>query len=140
MSTKQPNIQFTHVEKKHKEEWNIFFTQGFISISNVYNITTIKVNFPEEDHWTYEEREETFSQGSFERGGLIKNSHFTLTVDVREYMNENDGEFDPDYHELGENEGYLVLESKTITIQLPIPYKLALSLLKFMSGSMNLVG
>ena len=55
-------------------------------------------------------------------------------------MDENDGEFNPDYHEIGENEGYLVLESKTITIQLPIPYKLALSLLKFMSGSTDLNG
>jgi hypothetical protein len=127
MSIKQPNIQFTHVEKKHKEEWNISFTQGFISISNVYNITTIKVDFPEEDHWTYEEIEKTESEDSVERGGLIKNSHFILIVDVKEYVSE-------------ENEGYLYLESKTITIQLPIPYKLALSLIKFMSGSMDLVG
>jgi len=129
MSTKQPNIQFTHVEKKHKEEWNISFTQGFISISNVYNITTIKVDFPEEDHWTYEEIEKTESEDSVERGGLIKNSHFILIVDVREYMDIDKSE---------ENEGYLYLESKTITIQLPIPYKLALSLIKFMSGSTDL--
>ena len=150
MTTKQvydkegtTNFQYTYVEKINKtkiNEWNVFFTQGFISISNVYDITKIKINFPEEDHWTYEEREQTATEGCFERGGLIKNSHFTLTVDVREYMDDDDDDFDPDYHETGDPEGYIVVQSKTINVTLCIPYKLALSLMKFMSGSTDLDG
>jgi hypothetical protein len=137
------NFQYTYVEKigkKIKEEWNVFFTQGFISISNVYNITKIKVNFPEDDHWIYEEREETSTEGCFERGGEIKNNHFTLKVDVREYMDINNPVFNPDYHETGDPEGYIVLDNKIITVELPIPYKLALSIMKFMTGSTNLDG
>lgn len=148
MSTKQvfdkegtTNFQYTFIEnisKKKKEEWSVFFTQGFIGIMNVYNITSIKINFPEEDHWTYEEREVTLTEGCFERGGLIKNNHFTLTVDVREYMDKDNDDFDPEYHEIGEPEGYIVVESKTINLTLCIPYKLALSIIKFISGSTDL--
>jgi len=128
-------IYYEYVSKKNKDEWKIEFTQGCINIMNVYNTTRIKINYPIEDHWMYQEIVKTYVNNAFEQGGMIKNNHFILQVEVREYMDPNNHEFDPKYHEIGDNEGYIMMESKTINVELSIPYKLALSIMKFMSGS-----
>ena len=139
------NFQFTFIDKRelrkrHHQEWNVFFTQGFISIHNVSKNTRIRVNFPEEDHWVHEKRESEWRDGGICRGAEIKTNHFTLTADVREYIDSDNPEFDPDYHTEGENEGYLELVSKNSTINMEIPYKLATNLIKFMGGSTDLDG
>ena len=139
------NFQCTFIDKsglrkKNRPEWHMFFTQGFISIQNYSNQTRIKVNFPEEDHWVYEERETAPRDGSYFRGAEIKTKDFTLTADVREYLDAEDPEFDPEYDEEGENEGYLELDTKIGYISISIPYKLALNLIKFMAGSTDLEG
>ena len=150
MATKQlydkegtTNFQFTFVDKtplkkRNYKEWHVFFTQGFISIQDYSTQSRIKVNFPEEDHWVYEERESSSSSGSFCKGAEIKTKDFTLTVDVREYMDPEDAEFDPEYHEEGSPEGYLELNTKISHITISIPYKLALNLIKFMAGSTDM--
>ena len=38
------NFQYTF-KVKRKTEWHVFFTQGFISIRDVFGITKIKINF-----------------------------------------------------------------------------------------------
>jgi len=147
MATKQvydkegtTNFQFTFVDKtplkkRNYKEWHVFFTQGFISINDHSGQTHLKVNYPEEDHWVYEERDVTCNSGSFCRGAEIKTKDFTLIVDVREYLEPDDPDFDPEYNEEGSPEGYLELNTKISHITISIPYKLALNLMKFMAGS-----
>ena len=128
------SFQFTFVDKsaikkRNWKEWNVFFSQGFISIHDYSKETRIKVNFPAEDHWTYEERESEFRSGGITRGAEIKNAHFTFTVDVREYIDSDDPAFDPECDEEGENEGWLELETQIghITIMIPYSWPLFLS-------------
>jgi hypothetical protein len=136
-------FQFTFVDRNKvtykKIEWCIFFAQGFILIDNHIG-THIKVNFPEEDHWTYEKREEDANDGGLCHGAEIKNKEFTLTVDVQTYLQPGDPEYDPEYHEYSEPEGSLELDNKIIKIKISIPYKLAINMIKFMSGSTELSG
>jgi hypothetical protein len=138
------NFQFTFIDKsslkkKNRPEWHVFFTQGFISIHDCSKDTRIRVNFPEMDHWVYTEREAEFSCGAICTGAEIKTKDFTLTIDVREYKDSDDPEFDTECDEEGENMGYLDLDTKIGRINMTIPYKLALNLMKFMAGSTDLV-
>jgi len=137
-------VQYTFIERnvrgKKKGEWCVLFTQGHIKISDVFGITNLRVNFPETDHWTYTEREASVRSGAIEHGAEIKTKDFTLTVDVRTYLTPDDPEFDPDYHESGSPEGFLVLETAVSNVTLSIPYGLATSLITFMSGSTALTG
>jgi len=138
------SFQFTFIDKsglrkKNRPEWHVFFAQGFISIQNYSNQTRIKVTFPEEDHWIYEEREAGWNNGGLCRGAEIKTKDFTLTADVREHQDSDDPDFSP--HDVGgDNEGYLDLDTKIGHISISIPYKLALNLIKFMAGSTDLEG
>jgi len=134
------NFQYTFKEKKNKE-WLVFFTQGFISISDVFGITRIKINFPEEDHWVYEKIESTIKYGSFCNCSEIKTKDFKLSVHTREhYIDPDDPEYTSEYEDVGKPEGYLELETKIGYTIISIPYKLALSIMKFMSGSTDLEG
>ena len=138
---KEGTTHFQYTFKvKRKTEWHVFFAQGFISISDVFGITKIKINFPEEDHWVYEERETTPSNGGYCRGAEIKTKDFTLTVDVREYLDYDDPDFNSEFDEAGSPEGYLELDTKIGITTISIPYKFALSIIKFMSGSTDLEG
>ncbi len=123
------------LQKKDYKEWYVLFDQGFISIGEDSSNTRIKVKFPKEDHWVYEDREAEWRNGATSKGAEIKTKDFTLTVDVREYKDSDDPEFDPENDEEGENEGWLVLDTKVGHITMMIPYKLALNLMKFMAGS-----
>jgi len=98
------------------------------------------MNFPQEDHWTYEECDGDLDNGVISCGAEIKNKHFTLTASFREYKSMYDDDFDPTYHDVGENEGLLRLDTKDISANAVIPYKLAIELTKFMAGSTDLKG
>jgi hypothetical protein len=134
-------VQYTFIERgKKKREWCVLFTQGHIKISDVFGTTNLRVNFPETDHWAYEDREPSVRNGAIEHGAQIKTKHFTLIVDLRTYLTPDDPEFDPDYHEAGVPEGFIVLETTVSNLTLSIPYGLATSLITLMSGSTALAG
>lgn len=134
-------FQFTFIDKNKKTlkkiEWTIFFAQGYILIENNRGIR-IKINYPEENHWVYEEGDSSYHEGSFCHSAEIKNNEFTLKVDVREYLEPGDSDYDPEYDTGEDPEGYLDLDNKTIRISIIIPYKLARNLMKFMTGSTQL--
>ena len=117
-------IQQTFIDK---EEWSVHFAQGFIAIRND-EVTSVKLNYNENTHWTYEEHEANVRNGYFTMGAEIKHKLFTLAVDVSECS------------ESESVDGFLTLDNKIATVVLPIPYGLALSLIKFMSGSTDLEG
>ena len=125
---------------RRKTQWMIRFTQGFISIHSVQTGLDIRLNFPEKEHWVYEEREAEFRSGAVTRGAELKTSLFTLWADVREYMDPNDPAFDPEYDEEGESTGHLDLMINDQHITLEIPYRVALGLLTLISGSTDLEG
>jgi hypothetical protein len=130
------SFQFTFIDKslaqrKGYKEWHVFFSQGFISISDYSTDTRIKISFPEEDHWVYQEREVEWRGDGLCRGSEIKTCDFNLRVDVREY---------DDSDEEGMADGFLELNTKIGYISILIPYKLALILMKFMAGSTDLEG
>jgi len=133
------NFQYTF-KVKRKTEWHVFFTQGFISIRDVFGITKIKINFPEEDHWTCLEIDSNPNNGGYSRGTEIKTKDFTLTITVREYLDFDDPDCNSEFDEVGIPEGYLELDTKIGHTTISIPYKLALSIMKFMSGSTDLEG
>ena len=132
------SFQFTFEDKC--AEWCVFFTQGFISIQDYSTDTRIRVNFPEEDHWTHEEYEPEIRNGGYSRTAEIKNKHFTLRVDACKYKSVEDGDFDPEYDQDGEDEGCLELDTKIGITNMKIPCKLAFILIKFMAGSTDLKG
>ena len=120
------HFQFTYVERK--SEWHVRFSQGSISIKEKFKHKRIKVNFPEADHWTYEQHQSHLCDGVFYRGADIKNRHFTFSVSVHEYL-------DPDCRD----EGFINLDTETVKTSMAVPYTLALNLMKFMNGSTDLL-
>ena len=140
------SFQFTFLDKC--DQWCVFFAQGFISIQDYSTNTRIRVNFPEEDHWTHEEHEADVRDGDHCMSTEIKNKHFTLRVDTRQHKDELDEKesheedsdeedsHEEDYYE----EGYLELDTKIGITNMTIPCKLALILMKFMAGSTDLKG
>ena len=139
------SFQFTFVDKsaikkRNWKEWHVFFAQGFISIQDHTTNTRIRVNFPEEDHWTHEEYETEVRHGGHCSSAKIKNKHFTFRVDARQHKCEYDEDFDSEFDEEGEDQGFLELDTKIGITNMAIPCKLALILIKFMDGSTDLEG
>lgn len=122
------------------QQWMLQFAQGYISIYSPSTGLHIRLNYLREEHWTYEYNEPMWRDGAIQRGAILKTSAFTLQADVREYMDPNDPEFDPEIDEQGENQGYLELYSNSITTSIHVPYKVALGIMKFASGSTDLDG
>jgi hypothetical protein len=115
------------------DEWYVKFAQGVVSISNCG--TGMKVEFPEEEHWTYTGRFTREEDGdrvycSF-IGAEIKNNHFRLAVS----LGVEEGEPYDD-----KAEATLQLEAKGVSVDLFIPGKLGLRLMCFMAGSTKLDG
>lgn len=128
------NFQFTFIDqsvirKRYRPEWHVQFAQGHISINNYSATTLVKVSFPPGDHWVYEGQEEHLHRGAVCSGSKIETKDFMLTVSVRRYLDAEE-----------ENECYLELDTKFSSTSMMIPYKLALALMKFMSGSTDLEG
>jgi len=111
-----------HISKKEKDEWRVVFKKGIISIINVYNITRLTLNFPETEQWTYENRTSTYQDDCYVHGALIKGTDYTLTIEVCKYVSQDD----PD-------EAYILASSKTVNIEFPIPYELALDIIEYVS-------
>lgn len=134
-------LQYTYLETndmgEKKKEWCVIFTQGHIHIGDDFGINSININFPQEHHWTYEEQVVTPQNGSYVRRGKIKGTGFTLRACVCEYKHIDAPDFNPEYDIEGTPESYLDIDSGTIHMTISIPYGLALSLIKLMSGSTN---
>ena len=108
--------------------WNVFFTQGFISIYNSITNMSIQLVYPQEDHWVYTDGRSGFHCGYNTKGAIIKNEHFRLAVTVHEYEIKAEGE----------DSGHIDLETNVNVLTMKIPYNFALNLIKFMSGSPHL--
>lgn len=129
------SFQCTFVKEKTKyqkeEEWCVFFSQGFISIANVFDVTRLKITYNPDDHWVYKERESEYRDDCCVRSAEIKATSFTLQIDIREYKSKK-----------VQNEGYLTLFSNlkegNNVLQIAIPFGLAEALLVFMSGSTDI--
>ena len=125
----------THFEFTFETEWDVKFAQGVVSISNRSIGTLINVEFPEEEHWTYEGHYRSEEDGdrmycSF-IGAKIQNNHFRLAVS----LDVEEGEPYDD-----KAEALLRLNTKGVRVEVFIPGKLGLRLMCFMAGSTNLDG
>ena len=121
-------------------QWTLQFQQGLIRICCISKGPYFRIKYPEDDHWTYKEKEPYWPEGAIQRGVNIKNSKFSLDIDVREYMSADDPDFDPNHDETGEPEGFMELDAGGHTVSVTIPYKVAIAIMKFVSGSTDTDG
>jgi len=127
-------------EGNSSQQWMLQFAQGYISIYSASTGLHIRLNYPREEHWTYEYEYPAYRDGAIQRGAILKTSNFTLQADVREYLDPKDPDFDPENDDTGDPQGYLTLSSNNMTNSMHIPYKVALAIMKFASGSTDLDG
>ena len=124
----------------NRVNWTLHFQQGFISIYCPTSGLYFRIRYPEEDHWVYTYKESTWLNGATQRGANIKNTKFSLDIDVREYMSADDPKFDPNHDETGEPQGFMDLDVGGHAISVMIPYTVAIAIMNFVSGSTDTEG
>ena len=125
------NYQYYFVENdeqgKRLSEWAVLFGKGHISIEDYARCTRIYLKYPD-GH--YEKQEVIEGKSTTCRGAEIRTKYVTLSVYVHEYAVPSDrspvGNID------------VVANGASTSIQ--VPYKLALAIMKFMAGSIDVDG
>ena len=133
-------------KKSKKNQWQLRFTQGFISIYSPDTRINIYLNFPAEEHWIYTEIESHYRSGAIISGAEIKTKAFTLEIFIKEYVSEDDPGFDPEFdsqYANSEPEGFFrmyVNNPDKPEISFDLPYRVAAGIIKLASGSTDLEG
>jgi len=128
------SFQYYFVENeksgKSAEQWGIFFSTTQISIEDFAKKTKICMKFVEGEKTEY--RDLDIIEGTYTlcKGGEIAASKFTLSVYVHYFKNP----------ENQPPQGTLDLVTNSTTTSIDLPYKLALNIIKFMSGSTDVEG
>jgi hypothetical protein len=129
MASEKQNYQYYFVENdeqgKRLSEWAVLFGKGHISIEDYARRTRISLKYP---HGIYEKQEVIESKTTICRGAEIRTKYVTLSVYVHEYTDQRPtgGNID------------VVANGASTSVQ--IPYKLALAIMKFMAGSVDVDG
>lgn len=109
--------------------WHVKFAQGVVSVCNYSGSTRFRVNYPKEDHWTYEGKFSHEEDGdrmycAF-TGAKIQNKHFTLVVT----LSVEEGE---PYDDTAE--ALLQLDTSSVSVEVFIPGKLGHQIMCFVAG------
>lgn len=126
------------VENGKTKQWMLHFSQGFMSIFCPSTGLHFRMTFPYEEHWQYEYTQGVLRHGAVERGAIMRTSKFVLKADVREYIDPYDISPHDEDNIPGEHEGHLDLRSDSMAISVEIPYKVALAIMIFASGSTDI--
>ena len=128
------SFQYYFVENeksgKNATQWGIFFSTTQISIEDFAKKTKICMKFVEGEKWKYKELDNIETTFTRCKGAEITATNFTLSVYVHEFKK-------PANHP---PEGTLDLVMNSTTTSISLPYKLALNIMKFMSGSRDVEG
>jgi hypothetical protein len=131
MPPEKTNYQYYFVENDEQgnriSEWAVLFGKGHIFIEDYARHTRISLKYPD---GKFEKQEVIEGKSTTCRGAEIRTKHVTLSTYVHEYAVPSDrnpvGNID------------LVANGASTSIQ--IPYKLALAIMKFMAGSVDVDG
>ena len=128
------SFQYYFVENeksgKNATQWGIFFSTTQISIEDFARKTKICMKFVEGEKTEYRDLDVIEGTYTLCKGGEIMARNFTLSVYVHYFKNpENQAP-----------QGTLDLVTNSTTTSIDLPYKLALNIIKFMSGSTEVEG
>jgi len=131
MQVEGQNYQYYFVENddqgKKFSEWAVLFGKGHIFIEDYIQRTKISFKYPS---GKYEKQEVIEGKNTVCRGAEIRTKYVTLSVYVHEYSIPSSKS----------PVGNIDLVANDATTSLEIPYKLALNIMKFMAGSIDVDG
>ena len=125
------NYQYYFVENDEHgrkiSEWAVMFGNGHISIEDYDRHTKIAFKYPD---GKFEKQETIEGRYTVCRGAEIKTKDATLSVYLHEYFVPSNKR----------SVGNLDLVANGATTSIEIPYKLAINIMNFMAGSVDVVG